>query len=334
MARESVILVFTQQVDAHADPVIQELTRRGHPVVRFDTADFPQRASVCAESTEDGWEGGIALRNGKLVPFGEVRSIWYRRPTAFEFPPDLAPANREFAIREAIMAFGGLLRSERCLWVNHPEKLVIAEHKAFQLAEANRCGVSTPRTLITNRATDARRFFDSCGGNVIYKALSPALVFSSESPGYIYTTPVERSDLEDERRIQLTACMFQERVDKECELRITVIGEHVFTARIDADAPVLDWRLHYDEVRHSPFELPESLCEKLKLLVRGMGLHFAAIDMILTHDGRYVFLELNPGGQWMWIQHETGLPLVAAMADLLASGRAVSATPRATSLVV
>lgn len=119
---DDVILVLTQQIDPHADFVVEELSRRGEPVVRFDTAEFPQRSVLRAENASSGWGGEISLESGRTIPIGRIRSIWYRRPTPFEFPASLAPGNRNFTHREAHMAFGGLLRSENCLWVNHPEK--------------------------------------------------------------------------------------------------------------------------------------------------------------------------------------------------------------------
>ena len=54
------------------------------------------------------------------------------------------------------------------------------------------------------------------------------------------------------------------------------------------------------------------------LLVRRLGLHYGTIDMVLTPDGRYVFLEINPNGQYLWIEKQSGLPITEAVCDLLA----------------
>ena len=55
-------------------------------------------------------------------------------------------------------------------------------------------------------------------------------------------------------------------------------------------------------------------------MVERLGLCYGAIDMILTPDGRYVFIEINPNGQYLWIEQETGLPISAAICDLLMGG--------------
>jgi hypothetical protein len=51
--------------------------------------------------------------------------------------------------------------------------------------------------------------------------------------------------------------------------------------------------------------------------MNSFGINFASIDLIVTPSGEFVFLDLNPNGQWLWLEVELGLPLVAAMADLL-----------------
>ena len=54
-------------------------------------------------------------------------------------------------------------------------------------------------------------------------------------------------------------------------------------------------------------------------LVEKLGLCYGAIDMVLTPDGRYVFLEINPNGQYLWIELATGLPISDAICSLLMS---------------
>src|ERR1700730_13602364 len=142
------IMVLTQKVDPHADYVIEELNRRALPVVRFDTADFPWSSSVVAHHTSE-WVTVLALPE-RTVDLSDVTSVWYRRPTRFEFSPTLTSGELTFARSEATMGMGGLLRSMECLWVNHPEKAVPADQKPVQLQLAARCGLQTPRSLITN----------------------------------------------------------------------------------------------------------------------------------------------------------------------------------------
>jgi glutathione synthase/RimK-type ligase-like ATP-grasp enzyme len=54
--------------------------------------------------------------------------------------------------------------------------------------------------------------------------------------------------------------------------------------------------------------------------MRRLGLVYGAIDLRLTGDGRYVFLEINPAGQFRYVEEQTGQPLAAALAARLAAG--------------
>jgi glutathione synthase/RimK-type ligase-like ATP-grasp enzyme len=55
--------------------------------------------------------------------------------------------------------------------------------------------------------------------------------------------------------------------------------------------------------------------------MRRLGLEYGAIDLRLTPDGEYVFFEVNPAGQFLFVEHACGLPISAALAARLAAGR-------------
>ena len=285
MALKNTVLVLTQQLDFHADLVIAELNRRFVPVVRFDTADFPLRATLIARSQAGSWVGAIEAPN-RSIDFDQIASIWYRRPTPFELDPTLSPSGQQFASAEARMAIGGLLRSVDCLWVNHPEKMVTADYKPFQLKVAGDCGLAIPTSLITNDPGAVLDFFERCKGEMIYKTLSGGMIVSEGGEIVsMYTSRVTQDDLRDEgNRVRYTACLFQELVPKKVELRITVVGEHVFPAEISyahAERAVVDWRTAYQDLRYGIHQLPQEIHHKCLALVHKLGLRFAAIDMIV-----------------------------------------------------
>lgn len=320
MSRDEVVLILTQQIDFHADMIIRELRHREIEVVRFNTADFPLRSTLTAYHRNGEWDTMLSV-DGRVVRFVDVKSIVYRRPTPFEVDQKLTPAGQQFAVAEARMAIGGLLRSLDCLWVNHPERMVTAEYKPLQLRVAGSCGLEVPPSLITNDPEAVTRFFEECNGEMIYKTLSGGMIISEAGePVNIYTSRVTAEDLQAQSQIQHTACLFQTRVPKKIELRITIIGDRVFAAEIysqQSERTAIDWRRSYPDLGYGVHQLPAEIQEKCLLLMRHFGLAFGAIDMILTPDDRYVFLELNPNGQWGWIEHATGLPLCATLVDLL-----------------
>jgi glutathione synthase/RimK-type ligase-like ATP-grasp enzyme len=156
---------------------------------------------------------------------------------------------------------------------------------------------------------------------VIYKTLGGGLPVNRHgvrSP--IYTSPVEERHFEDEATIRLTPCLFQENVSKRVELRVIAVGSELFCAEIDSQRSELtaqDWRRSYPDLRHRPHTLPSEVERGLRELMDRLGLLFGAIDLILTPDGRYVFLEINANGQWAWLEGELGMPLTSALVDLL-----------------
>lgn len=319
-----VVLVLTQQLDFHADLVINELNRRGINVVRFDTADFPLHSTLIAHNRVGSWDGAIAFQH-RSIHFDQITSVWYRRPTSFELDPTLTPSGQQFASAEARMAIGGLLRSMDCLWVNHPEKMVTADYKPLQLKLASTCGLNIPSTLITNDPGAVIDFYEQCQGQMIYKTLSGGMIVSESGDVVsIYTSRVTTDDLKERLRVQHTACLFQEYVPKKLELRITIVGDHLFPAEIysqHSERAAVDWRTAYQDLHYGIHQLPDEVSKKCFALVQKFGLMFAAIDMVLTPDGRYVFLELNPNGQWGWIENATSLPICRTLVDVLTAHR-------------
>jgi glutathione synthase/RimK-type ligase-like ATP-grasp enzyme len=143
-----------------------------------------------------------------------------------------------------------------------------------------------------------------------------------------YTELVTKRDIQNLETIRLCPMTFQAYIPKRLELRITVVGERVFAAEIHSQISnhtQFDWR-RYDLARtpHASHVLPHHLELKCVELVRRLGLVYGAIDMILTPDGKYVFLEINPNGQYLWIEELTDLPISEAICDHLAEGRYLS----------
>lgn len=315
------VLVLTEPGDTTADLVVKELDRRGARVFRADTGDFPVSLRVSAWF-DGSWRGEIRSGDGS-VDLCDIRSVYVRRPTAFTFPPSMTDAERRFAAREARRGIGGLLMSLSCSWVNHPSRAADAEYKPLQLATAAACGLDVPRTVITNVPSDAEKCSAHLGSSVVYKTLASATVADGEQVSLIYTNPVTASDLTDSR-VALTAHQFQQRVPKVRDVRATVVGTRVFAANILVDGGVsgglLDWRADYDALRYEPVRLPESVESALLRMTERLGLCFAAADFVVTADDQHYFVDLNPSGQWGWIQEATGLPIAAALAAELAGG--------------
>jgi ATP-grasp ribosomal peptide maturase len=313
------VLVVTHPADTTADLVVKELHERGTPVFRIDTGDFPLSLQVNAQF-DDSWHGELRNAEG-AVELDDIRSIYVRRPTAFNFPPNMTDAERQFATREARRGVVGLLMSLPCSWINHPARTADAEYKPYQLTSAAACGLDVPRTVITNLPGDADQHHVFLGSSVVYKTLAAASVADGERISLIYTTDVTRVDMADSR-VALTTHQFQQRIQKVRDVRATVVGKQVFAVNIlgdkDAAGELLDWRRDYAALRYEPTSLPPDIETALLTLMDHLGLSFAAADFVVTADEQHYFVDLNPSGQWGWIQEVTGLPIAAAIANHLA----------------
>lgn len=315
------VLILTQEFDPTADPVVEALAGREARVTRVDLSYFPRTMTL----TEDADRGRRVLRHrDRMLDLNELSGVWYRRPTAFDFGPDMGEAEEQFARNEAIQAVGGVLRATECVWVNRPDLDAVAELKPYQLAVARRVGLRVPPTLVTNDPAEVTAFLAATDRPVVYKSFSGGVIrYPGAFPIGLLTTVVGDELREHIGRVRHTACMFQEYVDKAYEVRLTVIGNTFFPVVIrsqDNDATRVDWRGE-NEMTYGDFEpVPHSVLAKVQALLAELGVVYAALDFIVTPDGEWVFLEANPNGQFMWLKHDLGLPFSECMADLLTRG--------------
>lgn len=311
------VLIVTDAFDVTADLVVDELGRRGVPVFRFDTAEFPQHLVMSARLDGDG--SGALRTAHREVALCEVGAVYYRKPSIYQLPHGLSEADARWALREARLGFGGLL-SALPAWLNHPAAIGLAEYKPVQLRTAVASGLRVPRTVLTNDPGTARAFAAEVG-RVVFKPLSGVSYDSGRE--FIYTHPVEYADLDDPG-IATTATLLQQQLDKSYEVRLTVVGQEFFGARIDAcsDRARVDWRADYDALSYAPTDVPTEIKAGVGRLLATLGLRFAALDFIVTAAQEWVLIDVNPNGQWAWIQEKTGLPIASAIADALQEGSA------------
>lgn len=325
------IVIVTQTADPHADDVIIALERKGHLPVRINTDEIPQSARLTMAWDDDRpFEATIdVLSSGRTMTSDAVRSVWWRRPAFFGLPADLSPQESEFATAETDHALRSMWASLDCYWVSDPERIRQASWKGEQLLRARRLGFSVPRTLVTTDPDEARRFFYDCGKRMIFKVMTDpylgAASMSRKDPRlqldqYLtMTTVVTEAELDMLDSVCVAPCLFQECVPKKLELRITVIGGELFAAEIHSQElgeTLTDWRSDPADIPFRVAALPPPVVERCLALVAGYGLNYSAMDIIVTPDDRYVFLENNPNGQFIFVEHK--LPELG-MTDALAA---------------
>jgi hypothetical protein len=176
-----------------------------------------------------------------------------------------------------------------------------------QLAVAAGCGLSVPDTLITNDPGQVRAF--ASGGTTVTKMLGAVSIVEGGRRTFAHTKVLDAADLADLRGVEHTTHQFQRWASKSCEARVIVIGDRItaFTIHAGSAAGYVDWRTDYDTNTYA--------------LLRELGLVYGALDFVIDPDGAWTFLEINPAGQYGWLEHHTGTDLTGQLADLLTEGR-------------
>lgn len=350
--RDPIILIVAARGDLHIPYVTRHLDSWGVEYVYFDPHDYPARCRVSVSFASNGTCVKQMTGLGSTLDLDAVSAVWNRaraRPCAEE---RLAPEQVWWVEETSARFLSELYECVDCLWLperpssdrepfrnnrravqNHGanvrrEQCASPYNKLNQLALAGRLGFSIPRTLVTNDPDQLINFFHVCQGRIISKTPIPLATTRDGEKVQPFTREVHRRDLADHEAVRFAAVTFQENILKKVELRVTVIGGTVLAAEIrstESNRTLTDWR-HYPEHagdrNYGIHQLPEKVSRACRKVVQALGLCFGAIDLILTPEGDYVFLEINPGGQWAWIEDYTGLPISQAVADLLVKGRA------------
>jgi hypothetical protein len=313
------ILVVSSDADVHARAVRAELTRTGVESRLLDLREFPTRLELSLHyaSTHPA-PRRLRCREGCDLDLRDVRTVWWRRPQPFQLGGELVrPSYRAFAYNECHEAWAGLWQTLDAFWVNHPLKDEAAARKAYQLDVARSAGLMIPKTLITNDRAEAREFItEHRARGVIYKAFSAT---EQEWRETRMLGDAEEALLDEVRHAPV---IFQEYVPAGVDLRVTVVGDRLFAAAIHSQETSyrFDFRIDMKAARVEPFELSGGVCNGLMRLMRCLGLQYGAIDMRQTPEGDVVFLEINPAGQWLFIEDRTAQPITRSVAELLARG--------------
>lgn len=305
MKSERHVLVVSTAVDVATDGVVSGLLQAGVQVTRLNTEDLPFQSSM----TYAVGEGKTSLYlDGEPLP--APTAVWYRRVRVPKRPDGLDPGIYDFCLRETRAALLGGIASVAARWMSPPELVWRAELKPFQLQMAAELGLKVPRTVITNDPEVVREAFKDFRSMVAKPTRGGYVVVEGE-PHSIYTSEVLAEHLDHLEDARLSPTIYQELVPKRFDVRVTIVGERIFAAAIDSQrdpAARVDWRRTDDpNLRHHRIDLPAALEDVLRPFMRRLGLTFGAIDLVLTPDGEFVFLEINPNGQWLWLDDKLEL---------------------------
>jgi hypothetical protein len=319
------VLILTEPGDVHAYAVALALEHRGVPVQLWHTSDFP---SASAESVAvEGGRERIRLQGvgeEDLSHYG-ISRVWRRRPAHVVRGERLHPGDREFAERECTIFRQALLCDllPDAFWINPHDAAVRASRKLVQQRAAVENGLTTPDTLYSNDPREIRDFLGRHDGQAIYKVYRPVSWRDAETYWIPYSSVVTGAELVEDELLQAVPGIFQEVVPKRYELRVTAMGQRLFTTKLDSQrthAGKIDWRKSYSELEMEPYVLPEAIASGCGRVLRALGLVFGCFDFVVTPAGEYVFLEVNEAGQFLFVEQSTGQPLLDAFSEFVVQG--------------
>lgn len=307
------ILVVSHPADEHAVRVLDVLETAGHPATLVDTSAFPARTGLVQHLGPD--RRAFQLVTGpRKVDLRACGAGWWRRPLPYTLHDGIDPETASFAYSECEEALAGMWAALELSWMNDPALDERAQHKPYQLAVAARLGLPLPETLMTNSPEEARQFIDRHGlDRVVYKT------FLATEKDWRETRLLRPEELELLDRVRIAPVIFQQFVPAEADVRVTMVGDRIFGTEIAsaAHAYPVDYRMDMETARFRPVELPADVEEGLRDLIKGLGLVYGGIDLRRTPEGRYVFLEVNPAGEWLFVEERTGQPITKAVAAQL-----------------
>lgn len=315
---EPFVLIVSTIADVATDDVVRRLAARGVPHRRLNTEDYPFShtfAFLPGKTTEEGWMSS----DRELFPV--PTAVWYRRMRSPSKPEGMDDDIYTFCLQENRAALLGGIMGRTAHWMSHPAAVWQSEFKPYQLTVASEVGLPIPPTVITNDPPTIRKAFVDFGSMVVKPARSGHVVQAGQEHA-IFTSRVLEQHLAELDSARLSPAIYQALVPKRFDLRITIVGKRIFAAAIDSQsdpAAIVDWR-HTNNPRlpHHSVSLPDHVTAKLLRLMNSLRLTFGAIDMIQTPDNEYVFLEVNPSGQWLWLDDMLGFGISDAVAEWLA----------------
>ena len=298
------ILIISEQNDPHVQRVLSFIDQDKYDVSVFGINDLENDGYVDTLSEITGEFFDTDKRHHRVYDI-----CWWRKPRYIshteKYLKNINLSN--IAETEKInLLRGTVLNIPIKSWVNH---ILDMDKAGYKLHQLNVVEMKHPRTVITNRKEVIKKVFQD---RFVIKTLrSQNLGLES---GILKTTLTNVDDV-DKIDFNFMPVICQEFIDKICDIRVTIIGNKIFSAKIFSLSEKT--KIDYKNLKLEIFELPQNIKDKLLKLNRYYNLNYSAIDLIQDKNGKIYFLELNPNGQYLWIEEELKLPISFNIASFI-----------------
>lgn len=266
----------------------------------------------------------IITNSERKINFSNVQSVWYRRGN-FNNGNGVLNDNKNEQAKE-VDYFVQIAHAEwKCtadwLFKNLKNKLEIGDYfktnpnKLDVLKLAKNIGLLIPDSIITSKKEDLL----NSKWKIINKNISNIAHVAIQDKSYCNrTVEINIEDLPE----TFFPSLFQKLIIKKYELRIFFLHNKFYSMAIfsqEDDKTSIDFRNynHLKPNRTVPFQLPFDIKCKLMKLMKLMGLNTASIDMMVTPKDEYVFLEVNPDGQFGMVSYPCNYFIEREIANIL-----------------
>lgn len=323
------ILIITNKKDTHPTSVINLMNEKNIPFFRLNTEALLSDYEF-AWTCNSGEPAIFYIRDkhaDKTITNNDILSVWFRRPmNPSELRLSVDEEINKHNLDEANTFYSYLMfyLSDYYSIGNHRYGKN-ANSKLIQHQLAINLGMRVPSTCFTNSKEKLVDFASNFKSVVIKPIHDYGIFYDIDHTYSFFTTKITMTDLENqpEEAFSQTVNFSENYVEKKYEVRVTVMGSHLFPCKIDSqiqseNTGKIDWRQGYDyNLKEEIIELPDDVTRFCQEYLRRLHLHFGCFDFIVTPEDEYVFLECNPNGQWRWIEEDLHVPMSEALVDCL-----------------
>lgn len=242
------------------------------------------------------------------IQFEQLKGVFYRAPVFLR-----TQAKAELSVQEQLERnqWSSFLRNliifQNANWINNPVYTYRAENKMFQLCVAESCGLQIPKTYVSNISVNMLEREKK----YIVKSLDTALFYDTQNNKemFTYSNVVSGEELQD-YELASAPIIIQEFLNPKVDCRVTYIQGKLFPVKILQNGEGLygDWRLRKDELEYVPFQLPPNISVAICKLMQKLEIQFGGIDLAIVGE-KYFFIEVNPTGEWGWLEIKTGMQI-------------------------
>ena len=326
---KNILIVASMSERYYYDPFLKACENTNLRLFVLDPSRFPSETVVSFSLGNNAKLSGFievldlsgSCPQKVCLSVSDIDIAWYLREGPARTAVEESSLEERFIRNESRGTLRSFFSTLTCTWINHPETIDrIASNKLYQQQVAHQVGLVTPMTFLSNDPESVMNFSSQKKG-LLLKSIG-YIKLDEEGQYFLYSQRISHEEIKQSKpAIRRCPVFSQEYVEKRYEHRVMVVGNRVLSCRIDSqasEATKVDWR-HYDfgKVEHLQVKLPNKIEKQLCQFMDAIGLKYGAIDLIETPNGDFVFLEVNPSGQWGWISDLAGLPIPEAVADML-----------------